>query len=138
MGENTKYKISTSEKEGILEIVIKGEITKDSIGKLQNEVIEIGKEMKARNVLVDVRKLKGRFGYTEAYFRVRKYPSCMQRVNTAFVDLAKNADYQNFHENTSVNAGLSFKWFSNVDDAGAWLKIKQKQSSSSANEQEDY
>ncbi|MCE5212059.1 MAG: hypothetical protein LLG40_10935 [Deltaproteobacteria bacterium] len=135
MGKDTEYKISTSEKEGILEIVIKGEITKDSIGKLQSEVIEIIKSKNLQNVLADVRKLKGRFGYTEAYFRVRNYPSDIPRVNTACVDLVKHADYQNFHENTTVNAGYSFKWFTNVDDARAWLKkISEKQDSISMNE----
>jgi len=126
MEKKQKYNISTSVNKDILEIIITGEITADSIEKLQNEVIAIAKLINPQNVLVDVSALKGRFGFTEAYFRVRDYPADLPRVNIACVDLAENAEYESFHENTSVNAGLSFKWFSDIDAARAWLKSKSK------------
>jgi hypothetical protein len=126
MEKKQKYKISTSVHEDIPEIIITGEITTDSIEKMQNEVIAITNSINPQNVLVDVSALKGRFGFTEAYFRVRDYPSDLPRVNIACVDLAENAEYQSFHENTAVNAGLSFKWFSDIDAARAWLKSKSK------------
>ena len=126
MEKKQKYNISTSVDEDILEIIITGEITTDDIEKLQNEVIAITKSINPQNVLVDVSALKGRFGFTEAYFRVRDYPTDLPRVNIACVDLAENAEYQSFHENTAVNAGLSFKWFSDIDAARAWLKSKSK------------
>ena len=126
MEKKQKFKISTSVHEGILEIIITGEITTDSIEKLQNEVIAITNSINPQNVLVNVSAPKGRFGFTEAYFRVRDYPSDLPRVNIACVDLTENAEYQSFHENTAVNAGLSFKWFSDIDAARAWLKSKSK------------
>jgi hypothetical protein len=126
MEKKQKYNISTSVNEDILEIIITGEITTDSIEKLQNEVIAIAKSINPRNVLVDVSALKGRFGFTEAYFRVRDYPTDLPIVNIACVDLAENAEYQSFHENMAVNAGLSFKWFPDIDAARAWLKSKSK------------
>ncbi|HUN54220.1 MAG TPA: STAS/SEC14 domain-containing protein [Smithella sp.] len=122
MEKKQTYNLSTSVNEDILEIIITGEITADCIEKLQNEVIAVTQSINPRNVLVDVSALKGRFGFTEAYFRVRDYPSDLPRVNIACVDLAQNAEYQSFHESTSVNAGLSFKWFSNIEAARAWLK----------------
>jgi hypothetical protein len=122
MGEKPEYEISTSEKDGILELVFKGEVEMDSVGELFNKVFNFTKSTSVKNVLIDVRALKGRFGYTETYFRVRNYPPDIPRVNTAYIDLAENADYQNFHENTSVNAGLSFKWFTDIDAARVWLK----------------
>jgi hypothetical protein len=126
MENKQKYIISTSVDEDILEIIITGEITRNFLEKLQNEVIAAIKSMNTQNVLIDVRALKGRFGFSEAYFRVRDYPSDLPRVNTACVDLIENAEYQSFHESTSVNAGLSFKWFSDIDPARAWLKSKSE------------
>ena len=122
MGDKPEYKVITSEKDGILALVFSGEVAHDSIGEMDNHINEIIKTNNAQNILIDVRALKGRYGYTEAYFRVREYPSFRLRVNTACVDLPEHADYQNFHENTSVNAGFTFKWFTEVDKARAWLK----------------
>lgn len=126
MGKKPEYKISKSEKDGILELVFKGEVEKDSVGELYKKVYDLTKSTNVNNVLIDLRALRGRFGYTEAYFRVRNYPSDIFKVNTACVDLAEHADYQNFHENTSVNAGLSFKWFTDVYKARIWLKSLSK------------
>ena len=122
MGNKPGYTISTSEEDGILEIVLTGEVTQDSVGKLENEVIDIGKSVNVKNFLIDIREIKGRFRYTGAYYRVRNYPVDRPKINTAIVDLAENADYENFHENTAVNIGLSFKWFTDVDEARDWLK----------------
>jgi hypothetical protein len=48
-------------------------------------------------------------------------------VNSAIVDLPENADYQSFQEKTSINAGLSYKWFTDIDAARTWLKNKTRQ-----------
>ena len=61
--------------EGILGIVLTGELTNDSIEKIKNEVFDIEKSMNTKNVLIDIRKLKGRIGFTEAYSFVRNFPA---------------------------------------------------------------
>jgi hypothetical protein len=40
------------------------------------------------------------------------------------VDIPENSDYQSFHENTAVNAGMKLKFFTDIDAARAWLKSK--------------
>jgi hypothetical protein len=43
-------------------------------------------------------------------------------MNTAFVDIDENASYNSIHETPSIHAGLSFKCFTDIDTARAWLK----------------
>ena len=75
---------------------------------------------------MDVRAFKGRFGVTKAFNSVRTHPPYRLRVNSAIVDLPENADYQSFQEKTSINAGLSYKWFTDIDAARTWLKSKPR------------
>jgi hypothetical protein len=124
MGNKPEYQISVSENEGSLELVLTGEATQNNVERIQDEVISMIISSKASGLLVDVRGIKGRLGYTEAYFRVRNYPSDVPRIAVAIVDLTENADYESFHETTAINAGLTYKWFTDIDEARAWLKSK--------------
>ena len=124
MGDKPEYQISVFENEGILEIVLTGEATQNNVEKIQEEVIYMIISANASGLLVDVRGIKGLLGYTEAYFRVRNYPSDVPKLPVAIVDLAENADYESFHETTAMNAGLTYKWFTDIDEARAWLKNK--------------
>lgn len=126
MENKSKYTIASSEKNGILEIILTGEVDKEGVEALQNEVITLVLSRDSKALLVDVRNLKGRFGYMEAYDRVRNYPAGTPRLYTAIVDVAENADYENFHETTAYNAGFSLKWFTNFEKARAWLQDKMK------------
>ncbi len=125
MEKKAKYQISSSVNEGILEIIETGEVTESEVEKLTNEVIAIIKENVAMNVLVDVRGIKGRSGYVEAYIHVRNYPLDRSRANIAIVNLPENTDYEKYQETTALNAGLSWKCFTDIDAARAWLKSRQ-------------
>jgi hypothetical protein len=124
MGDKPEYQISASENKGILEITLTGEATQNNAKKIQDEVISMMISLKASGLLVDVRGIKGRLGYTEAYFRVRSYPPDVPRIKVAIVDLAENEDYESFHETTAVNAGFPYKWFTDIEAARKWLKSK--------------
>ena len=63
MGNKAKYKISSSQIDGILEIVLTGEVSKEDVETLQNEIFSIIINTGAEALLVDVREIKGRFGY---------------------------------------------------------------------------
>ena len=134
MENGTDYQLSTSANEGIIEIVITGEVTEDAVKKLQNEVFAIVKSINARFLIIDVRALKGRFGVTEAYYRVRSYSPDTSRVNTAIVDIEENAAYESFHETTAKNVGRQLQWFTDIDAARAWLKSMQREGSGSAHD----
>jgi hypothetical protein len=122
MEEKPGYHLSTFVNEGVTEIVISGEVAENAVEKLQNEVFAIMKSTAARNVVVDVRAIKGRFGFFEAYFRVRNYPPDRPIVNTAVVDLPENQEFESFHETTARNAGLSLKCFTDIQAALDWLR----------------
>ena len=130
MEKKVEYQISASVNEGLLEIVLTGEVEESAVKNLANELINIIKGNGIENVLMDVRAFKGRFGVTKAFNSVRTYPPYRLRVNSAMVDLPENADYQSFQEETSINAGLSYKWFTDIDAARTWLKSKQGSESS--------
>ena len=124
MEQKAEYKISSSMKEGILEIILTGEESQSTFAKMKNEIDNIIINSVAKNVLIDCHALKGRLGITKTYERVRSHPPEVYKVNIALVDLPEHADYQNFHETTALNAGMRFKWFTDTEAARAWLKSK--------------
>jgi hypothetical protein len=121
--EKKSYSISTSENNGIVEIVFTGEIKKGSIKEVVDELHTIIKPMNAKKLLQDFSSLKMPREYVEVYERVRKYPPHLC-VKTAVVDLPQYADFESFHETTARNAGIDMKWFSDIDEARKWLKIQ--------------
>jgi hypothetical protein len=126
MENERKFQYSMSMKEGITEIAITGEVTYLDVENITNEMRNDAWKLNTRYALIDLRGLKGRFGIAATYFRVRSYPRDRPRIHTAIVDLAENKDYQSFHENTAFNAGLSLRWFTDIDEARAWLKSLQE------------
>ena len=122
--ENNKVMYNISEDEGILEIVITGKVKAGSIEKVTDEVIAIKKAANLKKLLVDIRAIEGRFGYAESYFSVKKYSSSFHGIHIALVDIPEDAAWESFHERTAINSGVSFKWFTNIDNARAWLKSK--------------
>ena len=123
MKEKINYRLSSSVNEGILEIVGTGEITKNTIDRLHDEIIEIVKAENTKAVLCDVRALKGPEDIVAAYFRVRRIPPSVKgRPYAAVVAPPENRAYQSFYEITSVNVGHLVKFFTDIEAARAWLK----------------
>jgi hypothetical protein len=127
MPDNVGYQTSSSVNEGILEIIFTGEVTKDTVEKLANEGLFIIIENGLKNVLVDVRALKGRLGIMDTYSIVRN-PSEKPSMNCALVDLPAHEEYIKFLETTAINAGHSLRCFTDIDAARAWLNSKKKKS----------
>jgi hypothetical protein len=124
MKKKAEYQISTSVNGAIAEIVVKGKLIKDSFEKRKNAIFAIEKQMNIKSELLDFRELRGRPSYAEVY--MGDLPPNRQRINTAFVDIAENANDGLFYEKIALNDGLSFKWFSDIDAARTWLKKKAK------------
>jgi len=122
MEEKINYSLSTSIRDGIVEIVITGELTNNTLDRLRAEVITIIRENKAKALLCDVRAAKGPQDIVAAYFRARSIPADVKIIPSAVVDRSENWDYKSFCEDTATNAGQSIKWFTDVESARAWLK----------------
>ena len=122
MATKTDYQISSSMNEGILEIILTGEFKSGSLEQIKNEVVEIEKSVNIKSELIDIRKIKGHPSVTEIYYFARSFPSDRSKINTALVDIAENADIKLFLETTTLNTGLSFKFFTDIDAAREWLK----------------
>lgn len=132
MEQKAEYQLSTSVHEGIPEIVITGDVAADAIEKLNAEVIAILRKLNAKAVLIDVRALTGRPRHAETYFRVRNLDPDILGVKIAVVDIPENADHESFQETAAVNAGLSWKWFTEIDAARTWLKVGHREGFGSA------
>ena len=128
MEKKEKYQIASSVNEGILEIILTGEEAEHTCEKIKKDIDNIIITNNVKNILIDCRALKGRIGITKTYERVRSYPPEIYKHNFALVDLPENAEYQKFHETTAQNAGQRLKFFTDIDDARAWLKSKPKKS----------
>ena len=124
MEENINYKLSTSVRDGIVEIVLTGKITKNALDRLRAEVITILREKNAKAVLVDGRAVKGPNEITDAYFRARSVPLDVKILPVAIVELLENRDYQSFYETTAANTGQSMKFFTDIEAERAWLKSR--------------
>lgn len=122
--EKAAYQISSSVKEGILEMVFTGEVTNNDHETIKDQTIAIQQSMNINNELLDVRALRGRLGLSQTFSIIRNLHSDISRINTAFVDIAENASYNSIHETPAINAGLSFKCFTDIDAARVWLKSK--------------
>jgi hypothetical protein len=124
MKKKAEYQMTSSVNEGILEIIITGKVTSDDTEKIMNKIIAVRKSINTKHELIDIRTLKGRLGISETYDFVRKLPSDRLTMNIAFVDIVEYAEYNLFYQATILNAGLSWKWFIDIDAARAWLKSK--------------
>lgn len=123
MKDKSTYKIEIAGNNGIVEIVLTGEVKKGSLKEVVDEIHTMVKPMNAKKLLQDFRAFKMPREYIEAYERVRKYPPHLC-VKTAVVDLPQYADFESFHETTARNAGIDMKWFTDIDEAMEWLKIE--------------
>ena len=124
MEKKAEYQISSSIHQDILELVLTGEETAGSSGQMKSDIDNLILKHNIRNVIVDVRALKGRLSVIDTYQRVRTYDPNIRKFHLALVDLPENEEYQKFHETTAINAGLRFKFFTGIEKAKAWLTIK--------------
>jgi hypothetical protein len=122
MKSKSQYQIASSVTDDILEIILTGEESVHTMENMKNDIDNIIIKNNVKNVLIDCRALEGRLGIAETYERVRSYPPDVYRIKMAIVDIPEYAGYQKFHEDTSINAGLTMKWFTSVDAAMIWLK----------------
>jgi hypothetical protein len=124
MEEDVSYQLSTSVNDDIVEIVVTGKLTKDSIEGLRTEGIKIFRETKAKAILWDIRAMRKPLGITEGYFRARNIPPDVRAVPADIVEQSGDKDFQTFYETTASNAGLTVNFFTDIEAARVWLKSK--------------
>ena len=123
MQQQSVYDITALVYDDILEIIVTGDITdSDTRKRLMQEIIYVEKSTNTKKQLLDVQKLKGRLETLEIYNFVRDYPPDRPRMKIALLDTKEHAEAASFHETTALNAGLIFKWFTDINDAKTWLK----------------
>lgn len=121
MEEKAKYQISSSVRDGILEIIYTGPVSDDDFPDLQDKTIDIIKANNTGKVIFDIRGVIGRFKYSATYFNVRNLPSDRPVSHVAILDTPEHADFGSFVETTAFNAGLFWKCFTDINDARIWL-----------------
>ena len=131
MNDSEKYTILPTMEHETLEIVLTGEVTKNNVSALAHDLIKIVTDANPHLVLIDVRSLKGRLGLAETYFQLRNAPLHSPRIHTAFVDNKEQAAFQSFLVTAGRNIGFRFKWFSDIEEARAWLNKNRNHNISS-------
>jgi hypothetical protein len=121
MEENAKYQISSSMNDGILEIVVTGEVSENTYEEVVRDGNAIIKANNATKVIADFRAIDKRLDPLEMYRYFRKYDVLLFDIQYAIVDLAENVQFRD----AAINAGLkSLMWFTEMDEARVWLKSK--------------
>jgi len=120
--EKKDYQLSAAVKDGILEIIMKGEVTNNSLESLRADVIALMRDHHIRAVLLDAYALNGPNDIATAYFRVRSIPLDIKKIPVAIVEASDNEEFQSFYETTASNAGATAKYFTGIEAARTWLK----------------
>ncbi|MGO9214320.1 MAG: hypothetical protein ACLP9S_10550 [Syntrophales bacterium] len=119
MEKKEKCQVTSSVNEGILEIVIEGEVTECTYENMTNGVDAIIKESKANKAIVDFRAVYNCIEPSEIYRYVRNYHSILFTMPYAIVDCPENIHYKT----AAINAGLtSLMWFTDMDAARKWIR----------------
>jgi hypothetical protein len=117
-----EYQITAFENEGIFEVAVTGNATYSAFEKMINEVNAILKANNAKKAVFDIRALEGRIEYTEIYRFVRNHPPNIYEIECIIVDLPENSHYKT----ATRNAGLSLKWFTDMDSARDYFRASKK------------
>lgn len=115
------YYIAASVIGRILEMTFSGELKNRFHDRIVDDAIAVIEENKAVKVLIDISRLKGRVGITDAYSHVRNFPLPSYKMRFAMLNIHGQSDVEHFQETTALNAGLIVKWFADKDAARDWL-----------------
>lgn len=122
MKRNPEFRISAFAGKEILEIILTGQFIENTVEILTNEIKKIIIAKGMRNVLVDIREMKGRLNIESAYWHVRRPLPDGPKINIVFLDSPDNSDFISFFEIIAVDAGLPVKCFTNIAEARHWFK----------------
>lgn len=120
--QKSAYEVKTKLSEGILEVVITGEGTPQTSDAIRKDVLDAIKDYCPQAVVCDTCGYQAPRDIAEAYFHTRNLPYDIRVLLTAVVDSQADANYTSFCETTAANAGISVKWFSDIESARIWLK----------------
>lgn len=117
------YQILLSEDDGIMTIVISGQVTGSTGDDAAQDVARIEEEHKPERLLIDCRKAVGRADFSTTYEQVKKYHVQYKFLpsRVAVLDLEENEGITSFHETAARNAGLNIRFFIRLEDALDWL-----------------
>lgn len=121
MENKPAYHVSASERDGILEIVLTGQVERDSVKHLTDEVQYIVKSRNAQMMLADMRGLKSPKIHADVYTRMKNYPPFFL-IKTAVVGSPEDEDFHMFQEASATIFGMELKWHTTTEAARAWLK----------------
>ena len=125
--KKSTYNIKSFVHDDIIEIIVTGDIAKPNTREIMmQKIIDVEKNTNVKKQLLDFRKLSGRLGILEIYTFVRDYHPYRHLIRVALIDTLEHAATASFHETTARNAGLSFRWFTDINEARMWLKSKSK------------
>jgi hypothetical protein len=112
-----------SQDDAVLRIKLSGQADRHNAAAIACEVIEASAASGRSLMQVDVGNLDGQLGTTHADFQVQHYPHAPQAVEVAVADLSEYQLYHCLHETTVSTAGQPLRFFNELGEGEAWLRV---------------
>jgi hypothetical protein len=109
-----------------LHVDTSGVRSRDTVKKIAMQVFDAALEKRLSKVLVDVRKLNGKFGFTDIHFLVTQVMEELREKGVdqvAVIDIQRTLGQEWFLEIVAQSHGFNFRVFSEEESAVKWLEV---------------
>jgi hypothetical protein len=112
-------------------IEARGSRSRETVGALVHQVLDLCEEHQKERVLVDVGGMAGRLKVFESFqIVIDEFPALRKRGilrRVAIMDRAENLQRINFFETVARNRGFNLRAFADRNDATSWLTENPEQ-----------
>jgi hypothetical protein len=124
--ESSELLLKLEEKADYLHVNTSGMRSRDSVKMITLKVFDAALEKHLSKVLVDVRKLHGKFGFTDVHYLVTQVLEDLREKGVdqvAVIDIQRTLGQQWFLEVVAQSHGFNFRVFSEEELAKQWLDV---------------
>lgn len=117
------YKIKHRDDKEYYRLTLSGEAeTQEKLSQIGREIEQIIMNAKAKKVLMDITRLKGRFNLFAGLEHAKSTPEAMKQLKLATLDVPENKVANRDFELFATNHGFHFRFFTDKETAISWLK----------------
>jgi hypothetical protein len=118
------FDLASSVDGDVLIVTFMGQSTAANARAMTTRYFQIVRDSGKKQVLADIRQLKGRLSVGETYLLIRDLPmtSLPVDISTAILETERQRAYADFLETTATNAGVRVKCMVDRAQALAWLR----------------
>jgi hypothetical protein len=124
--EQNDITLQMETKSDYLHVDTRGVRSRDTVKIIATQVFDAALEKRLSKVLVDVRKLNGKFGFTDIHFLVTQVMEELREKGVdqvAVIDIQRTLGQEWFLEIVAQSHGFNFRVFSEEASAIKWLEV---------------